>query len=264
MRKRFFTLSFVLTTLFMVNMSFALGIKNEKDFVTDSIGFEHKDKYVECVIVADVPMHGSEPLCGILKEYISEQLGGTYNGGYTEMDSLISYYGKMKLGELNDMVREMAETDHAGFPYTYYARVRKTYETEKIVTYHTVITQYFGGAHPFTYATATTFRKLDGRRFGNEIFNEKFNEKSSDIIKDGLKKYFEVKTDEELRANLLNSNKYYIIPMPQNPPFFTKDGIVLSYGQYEIAPYAEGMPAFVIPYGEAKELLKVSAVEVIE
>jgi len=264
MIKRFFTATLVLTVFFMVDLSFASCVKNEKDLVTDSIGFEKKDKYVECGIVADVPTHGDEMFCNILKEFISEQLGGTYHNGYTDMDSLISYYGKMRLDELHGMAKEMEGIDFAGFPYTYNASIRKIYETDKVVTYQTVISQYLGGAHPFTYTSAATFRKSDGRRFGNEIFNEKFNEVSQELIKDGLKKYFEVKTDEELRSSLLNTTNYCILPMPQNPPYFTKDGIVLSYGQYEIAPYAAGMPSVVIPYDEAKTLLKVSVAEAIE
>ena len=39
-----------------------------------------------------------------------------------------------------------------------------------------------------------------------------------------------------------------LIPLPSWQPFPSKDGLVFTYQQYEIAPYAAGMPAFTIPY----------------
>ena len=39
-----------------------------------------------------------------------------------------------------------------------------------------------------------------------------------------------------------------LIPLPTWQPFPSKDGLVFTYQQYEIAPYAAGMPAFTIPY----------------
>lgn len=263
MAKRLFVLP-VVAAFLVASRSFAACCADSAEIITDSIGCEYRDKFVECSIVADAPVQGYEPLCNIIREFISEQLGGTYKDGYADMDSLISYYVKFHSAELHDMTKELERTDFAGFPYSYYASIRKIYETDRLVTYQTVITQYFGGAHPSTFASARTFRKSDGRRFGSEIFNEKFNLRSEKLIKDGLKKYFEVTTDDELRSCLLNIAPYYTIPMPQNPPYFTKDGIVLSYGQYEIAPYAAGMPGLVIPYDEVKSLLKVSAAELIK
>lgn len=265
MMKRLITGFAALAALLIVNSSFASCAKNDGKssvLVTDSIGFEKADKLVECRIAVDAPAQDNETLCNIIREFISDELGGTYRGGYSDVDSMLAYYGRQKYDEFYDMAKDMEGS--FGLPYSYDASIRKIYETDKLVTYQTVISEYLGGAHPSTYAAAATFRKSDGRRFGRDIFNMSFNEKSSEILSDGLKKYFEVKTDNELRECLLNMNDYIIIPMPQSAPYFTKDGIVLSYGQYEIAPYAAGMPAVVIPYSKAKELLKVSALEVIE
>lgn len=253
-----------LVSAFTANGMWASAVKEDNSVITDSVGFCKKDKLAECFIMADVPVQGNGLLCNTIREFISEQFGGTYDKGYAAMDSLVAYYGNMQFAELHNMADGLEQSDMAGFPYSYYATVRKIYETDKVVTYQTVISQYWGGAHPSTYASAMTFRKSDGRRFGDDIFNKTFSEKYVEIIKEGLKKYFDVKTDEELRACLLDSGEYYTIPMPQNPPYFTEDGIVLSYGQYEIAPYAAGMPAVVIPYGEAKALLKVSVIGSIE
>ena len=51
------------------------------------------------------------------------------------------------------------------------------------------------------------------------------------------------------------SGRLDYLPMPVTPPLFGKDGIIVTYQQYEIAAYAAGMPSFVIPYNKAKGLL---------
>ena len=43
--------------------------------------------------------------------------------------------------------------------------------------------------------------------------------------------------------------------MPVTPPLFGKDGIIVTYQQYEIAAYAAGMPSFTIPYDKAKGMM---------
>jgi hypothetical protein len=49
------------------------------------------------------------------------------------------------------------------------------------------------------------------------------------------------------------------MPLPQCPPLFTKDGVRFIYGQYEIAPYAAGMPDFTVPYNKLEKFMKVTA-----
>lgn len=61
-----------------------------------------------------------------------------------------------------------------------------------------------------------------------------------------MEQYFEVRTESELRDILLLNNEPF--PFPQNPPYFEENGVCFLYQQYEIAPYAAGMPACVIPF----------------
>ena len=78
-----------------------------------------------------------------------------------------------------------------------------------------------------------------------------------DVIKKGLKKYFEVNTDEELE-NSLSLENTYLLPLPATPPVFTKEGVLFTYQQYEIAAYAAGLPSFIVPYNEAKSLMNTT------
>lgn len=265
MRTRFLAAFFAMAlpvSVGLLSASCADKTSGTNEFRTDSISYVKKDTLAECNITVDAPVMGDGQLGDVLKEFISEELGGSYKGGYANMDSLLAWYGNEQYDAMSKMAAEVPGT--SALPYSYYADIRKVYETDKLVTYTTVISIFTGGAHPMTFTSGTTFRKSDGRRFGMEIFNSKFTEKYTEIVYDGLKKYFDVKTDEELKACLLNSVASSYIPLPQNAPYFTKDGIMLVYGQYEIAPYAAGTPTVVIPYDRAKELLKVSALEMTE
>lgn len=265
MKTKFLTAFFAMAVPVFAGMLFAScadKTNGKEEFKTDSISYVKSDKLAECKITVDAPIAGDELLGDVLKEFISEELGGTYKGGYENMDSLLAWYGDEQYDITSKMAAEVPGT--SALPYTYYADIRKVYETDKLVTYTTVISTFTGGAHPMTSTSGITFRKSDGRRFGKEMFNSKFTEKYTEIVYDGLKKYFDVKTDEELKACLINSVASSYIPLPQSAPYFTKDGIMLVYGQYEIAPYAAGTPTVVIPYDKAKDLLKVSALEMIE
>ena len=113
--------------------------------------------------------------------------------------------------------------------------------------------QYTGGAHGGTFISGMTFRKSDGRRVEWDLFTKSMQ----DVIKKGLKKYFEVNTDEELE-NSLSLENTYMLPLPATPPVFTKEGVMFTYQQYEIAAYAAGLPSFIVPYDEAKSLMNTT------
>ena len=52
--------------------------------------------------------------------------------------------------------------------------------------------------------------------------------------------------------------------MPATSPYFTADGIVFTYQQYEIAPYAAGQPSFTLSYKDVASYLTKEAFEVAE
>jgi hypothetical protein len=52
--------------------------------------------------------------------------------------------------------------------------------------------------------------------------------------------------------------------MPQCPPIFTEEGILFLYNQYEIAPYALGLPQFVLTWEKVMPYLNVTAKRMIK
>ena len=225
-----------------------------------------KDKSGEYKIIVDFPTSGNPILMNAIREYISESLGisyagemennmqGSYSGDLGDGQKMIDYYFDLKYKEFKNAHDEMAEHMQGDVPtYVSETEIHYLYETDKFVTYEMKKYEDMGGAHGGTFISGMTFRKSDGRRVEWDLFTKSMQ----DVIKKGLKKYFEVNTDEELE-NSLSLENTYLLPLPATPPVFTKEGVLFTYQQYEIAAYAAGLPSFIVPYNEAKSLMNTT------
>ena len=225
-----------------------------------------KDKSGEYKIIVDFPTSGNPILMNAIREYISESLGisyagemennmqGSYSGDLGDGQKMIDYYFDLKYKEFKNAHDEMAEHMQGDVPtYASETEIHYLYETDKFVTYEMKKYEDMGGAHGGTFISGMTFRKSDGRRVEWDLFTKSMQ----DVIKKGLKKYFEVNTDEELE-NSLSLENTYLLPLPATPPVFTKEGVLFTYQQYEIAAYAAGLPSFIVPYNEAKSLMNTT------
>lgn len=225
-----------------------------------------KDKSGEYKIVVDFPTGGNPILVNAIREYISESLGisyagemennmqGSYSGDLGDGQKMIDYYFDLKYKEFKNAHDEMAEHMQGDTPtFASETEIHYLYETDKFVTYEMKKYEDMGGAHGGTFISGMTFRKSDGRRVDWELFTRSMQ----DVIKKGLKKYFEANTDEEMEKFLSLENTY-LLPLPATPPVFTKEGVLFTYQQYEIAAYAAGLPSFIVPYDEAKSLMNTT------
>ena len=225
-----------------------------------------KDKSGEYKIIVDFPTSGNPILVNAIREYISESLGisyagelennmqGSYDGDLSNGQKMIDYYFDLKYKEFKKAHDLMAENMTGDVPtFASETEIHFLYETDKFVTYEMKKYEDMGGAHGGTFISGMTFRKSDGRRVEWDLFTKSMQ----DVIKKGLKKYFEVNTDEELE-NSLSLENTYLLPLPATPPVFTKEGVLFTYQQYEIAAYAAGLPSFIVPYNEAKSLMNTT------
>ena len=106
---------------------------------------------------------------------------------------------------------------------------------------------YTGGAHGVTVRTSESWDLNEGELIS---LNELLGKDQIEYIKSEIKKqveqtinnenynYFE-NYDENIEANF-DENNYYITP----------EGIIIYFQQYEIAPYAAGIPEFNIPVNQ--------------
>lgn len=208
----------------------------------------------------ELPLYADEHVNEAILEQLSEALGGTYEGSYDQPDSMAHHYLNHYL---KDMADERTEFDSEA-PFERSLKVWCSYENDKFVTLNVQEYQYLGGAHGSTQCYGLTFRKSDGRRMGlNTLGKNVDDEEWSDMKKQGLMDYFEVKTDSDLQSMLLDT-EIYLIKMPVTEPYFSEKGMEFVYQQYEIAPYAAGMPCYTIPYDRLKKYLNTTGRRLLE
>lgn len=272
----FFAVSSIMVSLIL---SCKYSGQSSETLATDTVTFHRDDSlkvdiggdsiysHLTTDIYVDWPSKGNTILTNAIKEFIDEQLGGNCPDTCLKQGvSMVNYYGRAYDDSLHSVLN-----NGGGLGFCYNAKLGKEYESNSVVSYSSTICIGLGGAHPMTSFIGVSFRKNDGRRLGYEIFrNDPFTFDNQgqpsliSMIKSGLTKYFKVKNEEELKQMLLLNNEYSEIPLPANPPYFGKNGIVFTYGQYEIAPYAAGMPTVTIPYNKIKPLLTNVAKKLIE
>lgn len=151
------------------------------------------------------------------------------------------------LRELNEYFKNDNRGQALKMSYEYSYQVIPLELTPDYVTMMFTSYVYLGGAHGGSAAIGQSFDARNGRKLDMDMFKEGTTDKVLQIVKKGImEQYFEVRTESELRDILLLNNEPF--PFPQNPPYFEENGVCFLYQQYEIAPYAAGMPSCVIPF----------------
>jgi len=199
------------------------------------------------------PHTGNALLDNAVMEYVCEQLGGDYMGELTDTKAMLRAAMDSVKAEFDAMGAEMELDSTSEMRLAHNVTGKVLCETDKFLTYELATDEYMGGAHGAFTQTAQTFRKSDGRRLGWDVVKGWGTPEMNTLVKDGLKKYFDVQTDEQLRSNLLTDID--LLPCPVTPPIFGPDGITVRYQQYEIAPYSAGLPECTIPYAQLKSLM---------
>jgi hypothetical protein len=162
-------------------------------------------------------------------------------------------YEKNKISELYQIAIADYENSIAnGFPvrkYEAYTDYTVTYNTDNILSLYFDQYEYTGGAHGMTYRISDNWDLYSGSRISLEdlfpnmtdyeeyIMNTIIQQIDADMAS-GNQMYFE--DYEQLVRESFDSNHFYL----------AEEGVVLYFDLYDIAPYAAGMPTFIIPYGE--------------
>jgi len=219
-----------------------LTVKNYKDSLVTKVGTVGCNVYVSI----DYPEKGNTVLLNNIREWMLDEMGSTQATDMGNAVSLTKGYIDSSMKELKGTADEMDGYESA-IPYEYRLDINKIYENGKFVTFKTTGYEYMGGAHGSTYMKGTTFRKSDGKIFGSNMLDLAKQTDIRELIEERLLSYFEVKTSEELKDILFLQEGEDLIPMPATEPYIDNDEMVFVYQQYEIAPYAAGMPEARIP-----------------
>lgn len=196
-------------------------------------------------IAVDYPVSGSSPSIANIQSQIVSLLDNCDAKKYISAKPkvIISQTAQNKCYQMTHTGR--AEDNTQKYQSEYFESITKLAETEKFITFAHQIYTYDGGAHGLTVAEMLTFQKSDGKRINKNILQKESSPELKSLLAQGLRAYFSSFGEDLAIFPEFDINN---MPLPENQPFLTNEGVGFIYSQYEIAPYASGQPAFVVPY----------------
>ena len=226
-------------------------------------------RYAFTEIELDYPTGGPAVLVDSIRKWMDETLGGTYGGDMEDGQALVNFYQKLSDDELKSEWEELRaemevdEDDPEGdgmfsIPSEDHTSLKMDWQNDFFVTYNHSFSVYSSGAaHGLEGNFGTTFLKEDGSRVTwNDIVGADTDDFQA-LLREGLKSYFDVETDEELAEQLFlyDDHTLYNIPLPNMEPCVRAEGIEFYYSEYEIASYSSGTPSFIVPVDRIRTLL---------
>lgn len=240
-----------------------------------NVGFSDTTGNVLLTMNLDLPVAVKGPAKVICDSLVAQVVGQLESFGYYEdephrlppysgkagnLGALVAHYGEAVNAYLDSLatedVRERLEVSDFAPKWEYQVGLTKVEETDKYVLFNSSNYIYMGGAHGgVTGEGDIIFRKSDGARIRNVIDRSRVME-MQDLIQEGLQAY-----GEDMDYLFIEDG---VFPLPVWEPSLTKEGVSFTYQQYEIAPYAFGMPSFTIPYEKAMEFLTPEAKALVD
>ncbi|MGX8694993.1 MAG: RsiV family protein [Prevotella sp.] len=236
--------------------------------VVDRMVQEQKDSIIEVSYQVDYPVAGKLVLVDSLRRFITQAIDVNPQK-YSDFKEALKSVVRQQYASLNEERTEFdAEVDFEVPSFAYECRVELEEQNDSYVTFSTAIYEYHGGAHGGAFGACTTFRKDNGQQLGWNMLQDPHSAGFLNLIKKGLYAYFSsadetITNDSQLQDCLLIVGDVSHLPLPSCQPWLTKEGMVLSYQQYEIAPYAAGMPSFVLTYQEVRPYLTKEALQLL-
>jgi len=129
------------------------------------------------------------------------------------------------------------------------------YQDPKVVSLHLAEEVYQGGAHGLTTARYASFDPATGRRLGlSDLLTPEGEARLVEIGERELRKVREIPPEQSLEEAgfTFEGNKFAL----SQEIAVLRDGLVLHYNPYEIAPYALGPTEIVIPRSELAPIAK--------
>lgn len=175
-----------------------------------------------------------------INEAFKKHIRSSFNA-YTQLEADEQEFRQDYLNENGYPVPEDEEWMYS-YDYEVYYEIKYNENNQLSVLIYDYM--YMGGAHGMSIATSYNFDVLTGQR----LYLGNVAKTSTALSK--IKKYSI--TDLTNRANRGESIfTEYLNEIEINndrPFYFTSNGIAIKFGEYEVAPYSEGMPEVKIPY----------------
>lgn len=248
---------------------------------TDNVTSAKKSGNLECKITVDYP-NGNDSLSQSVAAYINGELGRQYlpvinsedgagkyplySGAQAGGNAVTEYYANGTIEYIKQQAKELKGAGATDVPaMAYELSVRKIADNDRYVSYETASYAFLGGAHGSSVDYAVNIAKRSGKVLAQAVDTLKAKDMQT-ILRKGVVRYLHEQGDTTVTEQTLGEFLFVengMIPLPVHTPYLADDGVHFIYQQYEIGPYAMGMIAFTVPYGEIKPYLTKEAVELI-
>ena len=242
---------------------------------TDMLSFSLSVRFPERV--DSVAGNISDTLLGILQNdlrmiqsYEGNMLFDEYSGRPSESIQFLDYLSSKTFTSLDSL----AQSDRkdalmlsvvAPNRWECHVAVDTVLVSERYAVFNIMESLYFGGAHGgISGNTGITFSRISGKRISPIVEPSRLADLQP-ILRKGMMDYLEKSSDNEDFSEENLDDILFIengmIPLPVNDPYPSAEGLVFTYMQYEIAPYALGMPQFTVPVDSIRPFLTPQAAE---
>ena len=142
--------------------------------------------------------------------------------------------------------------------------LRKVYETDSLVSWASRCEVFVqASAHPSFRAGGITIRKGDGTAPGHHILKDTGSPSFRGLLKEGLRQWIARESEEDsvsddmLREYLLGDDKNPdALPLPEQSPYLTEEGVALPYQENELIFCSEPV-IIVLPYDKVCDFLNI-------
>lgn len=241
---------------------------------TDSLVYTDSVAVGNCMARAEVqidyPSSGNPETLKAVRSWIA---------GFLVADSSNAGSNSLQLNDTKKMVREYvaelldsasaelkefdAPVNMPNMSYDYNLEIVKGFVSDKTVTFSSTFYQYTGGAHGSTLFDNATFSMADGSKltYNNMFIADSLPPLTELVKKNIFTQYFKPDGIPDMADALLVPIDS--MQLPTTVPAYVFDGVFFIYQQYEIAPYAAGMPSCTIPYSEIAPFLTPEAAALV-
>ena len=254
--------AFMLTSLTSCNNT----PKNSDEAVSDNLAYktvvveeEDDSLRIKYRFVVDFPVQGSDSLVAEIKKDIFYTLG---DSSLTDMsENNLQTIGKNYISSnAEDMKEELKDATDRNYVASYAneGNVKMIENTDKYVTYKSDSYDYRGGAHGMPFCTYFTIDKSSNKTL---TLNDIIAADKLDEFKELLKSYI---VNQYYEGETPAWGEIFKFELPTQAPAITTNGVIFSYGAYEIDCYAAGMPNCTITYEDLEGMMTPEAEALIK
>lgn len=208
----------------------------------DTQTITNNDKYINSVVNIPIVMTSNKDIEKSINDRLREDIMDNYKKSQEEAKSYLGKYPE------ND-TKFIANTDF---------EVKKN--SDNILSILVMYYKYSGGAHGYYENVAYNIDMRNGKILSlKDLFKENTNYK--EVINNEIRKQIEDKGKKDKE----NVGIYQFTSIKDNQKFYIQDdNIVIYFELYEIAPYAAGIPEFLVNYNVISHILKYEYIDILK